>query len=90
MEFFLYLKENVKKKLQGASGFDEYYSSIYGERWSSLKESFSKESQSVEWKVLGSQKSYFLDSASVFTALCLPLKDAENILDLCAAPGGKT
>ena len=23
-------------------------------------------------------------------ALCLPLENAQNILDLCAAPGGKT
>ena len=83
-------KENIKRKLQGASGFDEYYSSIYGERWSSLKESFSKESQSVEWKVPGSQKSYFLDSASVLAAVSLPLENSKNILDLCAAPGGKT
>ncbi len=83
-------KENIKKKLQGASGFDEYYSSIYGERWNSLKESFSKESQSVEWKVPGSQKSYFLDSASVLAAVSLPLENSKNILDLCAAPGGKT
>jgi 16S rRNA C967 or C1407 C5-methylase (RsmB/RsmF family) len=90
MEFFLKQKENIKKKLQGASGFDEYYSSIYGERWNSLKESFSKESQSVEWKVPGSQKSYFLDSASVLAAVSLPLENSKNILDLCAAPGGKT
>ncbi|MBQ7969809.1 MAG: RsmB/NOP family class I SAM-dependent RNA methyltransferase [Treponema sp.] len=83
-------KENTKKKLQGASGFDEYYSSIYGERWNSLKESFLKESQSVEWKVPGSQKSYFLDSASVLAAVSLPLENSKNILDLCAAPGGKT
>lgn len=83
-------KENIKKKLQGASGFDEYYSSIYVERWSSLKESFSKEAQSVEWKVPGSQKSYFLDSASVLAAVSLPLENSKNILDLCAAPGGKT
>lgn len=90
MEFFLKQKENIKKKLQGASGFDEYYSSIYWERWSSLKESFSKEAQSVEWKVPGSQKSYFLDSASVLAAVSLPLENSKNILDLCAAPGGKT
>ena len=38
----------------------------------------------------GAEKSYFLDSASVLAALCLPLEGAEDILDLCAAPGGKT
>lgn len=44
----------------------------------------------MEYKIPGAEKSYFLDSASVLAALCLPLKGAERILDLCAAPGGKT
>lgn len=79
-----------KEKLSGAEGFDEYYKNIYGSRWESLKESLFLENQSVEYKIPGAEKSYFLDSASVFAALCLPLKNAENILDLCAAPGGKT
>ena len=35
-------------------------------------------------------ESYFLDPASIVAALCLPVKDSEKILDLCAAPGGKT
>lgn len=80
-------KNNV---LRGAEGFEEYYTSLFGERWPKLKESFFNENQSVEYKVPGSEKSYYLDSASVFAALCLPVKGGENILDLCAAPGGKT
>lgn len=80
-------KNNV---LRGAEGFEEYYSSLFGQRWQDLKESFFKENQAVEYKVPGSEKSYFLDSASVFAALCLPVKGGENLLDLCAAPGGKT
>lgn len=83
------MKQN-KNKLSGAEGFDQYYSSLYGTRWNSLKEAFFKENQSVEYKIPGAEKSYFLDSASVLASLCLPLKGAENILDLCAAPGGKT
>lgn len=76
--------------LKGKEGFEEYYSQLYGKRWEALKEAFPKENQSVEYKVPGAEKSYFLDSASVLAALCLPVKGAENILDLCAAPGGKT
>ena len=79
-----------KPKLFGADGFEQYYSELYGERWPALKQAFEGEGSSVEYKVTGAEKSYFLDSASVLAALCLPLDDAENILDLCAAPGGKT
>lgn len=82
--------QNKGNKLSGAEGFEEYYSGLYGERWPKLKEAFASENQAVEYHVPGAEKSYFLDSASVLAALCLPLKDSENILDLCAAPGGKT
>ena len=83
-------QKSAKNKLSGADGFEEYYQGLYGERWQSIKESFADESSSVEYHVTGAEKSYFLDSASVLAALCLPLEGAENILDLCAAPGGKT
>ena len=77
-------------KLSGAEGFEKYYGELYGDRWQALKESFAGEGSAVEYHVTGAQQSYFLDSASVLAALSLPLEDAENILDLCAAPGGKT
>lgn len=35
-------------------------------------------------------RTYFLDSASILAATSLGLKNAKSILDLCAAPGGKT
>lgn len=83
-------KKGKSQKLSGAPAFEAYYSELFGERWNALKESFSGENQPVEYKVPGAQKSYFLDSASVVAALALPLEGAESILDLCAAPGGKT
>ena len=83
-------KEAGKEKLFGAEGFEQYYGQLYGDRWQALKESFAGEGSAVEYKIPGSQQSYFLDSASVLAALCLPLENAENLLDLCAAPGGKT
>ena len=79
-----------KQKLCGKSGFEQFYTQIYGSRWEKLKESFYNENQSVEYKIPGAEKSYFLDSASVLAALSLPLNDSLQILDLCAAPGGKT
>lgn len=78
------------KVLRGKEGFEAYYKNLYGNRWDSLVASFSKENDPVEYIVPGAEKSYFLDSASVYAALCLPVKGAETILDLCAAPGGKT
>lgn len=79
-----------KEKFFGKEGFEKFYSDLYKERWSFLKESFLKENNSVEYFVPSSEKSYFLDSASVFAALNLPVKNAKNLLDLCAAPGGKS
>jgi len=76
-------------KLVGAEGFNTYYKNIYGDRWESLKESLLKESDYKEFKA-GGQDSYFLDSGSVRCAVSLPLKNATKILDLCAAPGGKS
>ncbi len=86
------MKKNMNnyEKLSGAEGFEQYYRSLFGERWEKIKEAFAGENQAVEYKVPGSQRAYFLDSASVLAALCLPLDNSEDILDLCAAPGGKT
>ena len=79
-----------KNNLRGAEGFEKYYSELFGERWQSLKDAFSAPTDSVEFNVPGAQKPYYLDSASIFAASCLPLEHATDILDLCAAPGGKT
>lgn len=38
----------------------------------------------------GSLTHYVLDPASVIVARCLPLENAKVILDMCAAPGGKS
>ena len=82
--------DNTKTKLCGKEGFEAYYSALYGERWPLLKKAFAGEGSAVEFHVRGAEQSYFLDSASVLAALCLPLEGASDILDLCAAPGGKT
>lgn len=83
----------AKKKddlTHGAPGFDLYYSKEYGERWTALKESLAQESSPVSYCVDKECRTYFLDSASILAAGCLPLSGAKNILDMCAAPGGKT
>lgn len=80
---------NQPEKLRGADGFEKYYSELFGERWPTLRESLFGETVYAELSCGGAEK-YFLDPASVFAALQLPLEGADHILDMCAAPGGKT
>ncbi len=75
--------------LRGSDGFEAYYNNLFGDRWQEIKKSFPKEPSYIEWRER-SNKSYFLDSASVLAAYSLPLDNAKNILDMCAAPGGKS
>lgn len=83
------MKQNKTPKLQGAQGFDAYYTEIFSQRWPSLKESLLKETVHAELRA-GGVESYFLDPGSVCAALTLPVEGGEKLLDLCAAPGGKT
>lgn len=87
---FMCSKKIKSEKLKGAEGFESYYNDLYGERWSVLKEALLSEKDDFAWQYNDSLPKYYLDKGSVFAALSLPLQDAQNILDLCAAPGGKT
>lgn len=77
------------EKLRGESGFDVFYKELFGKRWEKLKESLLTENVSVKFEA-GGKNAYFLDAASIMAALMLPLENALNILDMCAAPGGKS
>ena len=79
----------AKNKLSGKESFEQYYSSLYGERWNDLKESFSLEPLYATFKFENCEP-YYLDAASVCASSCLPLENSINILDMCAAPGGKS
>ncbi len=82
-------QKNRAKKLSGEAGFESYYSGLFGERWQKIKAAFSCKPDYVQWNAGGAEH-YFLDSASVRAAVSLPLAGAKKILDMCAAPGGKT
>ena len=92
------MAKNKEKDLnRGSQGFNSYYKEIFGERWEVLKEALLKESVPVSYNLSrikgeedGELRTYYLDAASILAAFSLPLKGAEEILDLCAAPGGKT
>ena len=79
----------AKNKLNGKDSFEQYYFFFYNERWASLKESFTTEPLYATFQI-NDCSPYYLDAASVFASNCLPLKEDSQILDMCAAPGGKS
>ncbi|WP_149553774.1 RsmB/NOP family class I SAM-dependent RNA methyltransferase [Treponema pectinovorum] len=81
-------KDRIQKKM-GSEGFESYYSSIYKERWPILKAALLDSVNQSEFNA-GGNESYFLDRASVRAVCSLPLDNAKSILDMCAAPGGKS
>ncbi len=80
-----------KKKKKSSITFDDYYEDIFESRWPQLKQALEREPTYHELKTEGvEQGSYFLDEASYHTALQLEPQPGERILDMCAAPGGKS
>lgn len=73
----------------GAADFDAYFSQIYGDRWPGLKEALQKTADPENW-IDGLVKPYYLDRASVIAASQLGVCPGDQVLDLCAAPGGKS
>ena len=105
--------------------FDQYFQTIFGERWEKIKEALLQEPQQALYKNPFSDKKparldkfekwsegvwlkkpnesfaperdeqglldvYVLDPASIFVAEAMGVQDGEKILDMCAAPGGKS
>lgn len=77
-------------KLKGAEGFEQYYHTLFTTRWPALKEALLKEASPVAWQTDSNLSPYYLDAASIRAAVSLPVAGAKTLLDLCAAPGGKT
>lgn len=77
------------KAPEGENKFNEFYGAIYGERWDSLKASLLLEKDTLV-TIPGLVSPYYLDEASLLTASLLPVQEGSNVLDMCAAPGGKT
>ncbi|RKX76619.1 MAG: RsmB/NOP family class I SAM-dependent RNA methyltransferase [Spirochaetes bacterium] len=76
-------------KLKGASGFEKYYSDLFGDRWPVLREALLEKPRKIAFSG-GLKKPYFMDEASVMAACALEVESSDSILDMCAAPGGKT
>jgi 16S rRNA C967 or C1407 C5-methylase (RsmB/RsmF family) len=69
--------------------FDEFYQELFGHRWPDLRRSLLAEGDTVELSA-GLLAPYFLDRASVLAGQALEVKPGHRVLDLCAAPGGKS
>ncbi len=75
--------------MKHTADFDTYYRNIWLHRWEKLKESFAGETSYCTLEK-GLLKPYFLDRASIYPAQALDVQRGDSVLDLCAAPGGKT
>ncbi len=62
---------------------------MHGERWEQLKKSFLNE-PSYYTLSDGLLKPYYMDEASLYPVEALKIEQGMTILDMCAAPGGKT
>lgn len=70
-------------------GFEDYYFSIYRDRWETLKKSLWEEPLQTPYSHR-LKAPYFLGRASILAAESLRLPNEGEVLDACAAPGGKT
>lgn len=82
-------EKHSASRAKGASGFESHFEELFQDRWPSLKESLRRDPAYTALE-RGLRKPYYLDRASLIPARALPVEGAREIVDLCAAPGGKT
>lgn len=70
--------------------FFDYYEKLFGDRWPNLLEALKGEGKATELLFGENLEPYYLDEASVFAAKALGVEPGDDVLDMCAAPGGKT
>jgi 16S rRNA (cytosine1407-C5)-methyltransferase len=73
----------------GADDFERHFAALFGQRWPGLKAALLAPGDAVDYST-GLSTPYHLDSASVSAARLLRLPESGEILDACAAPGGKS
>lgn len=82
-------KKIKKEKLSGSAGFEIYYRTMFGERWSKLKAALLEPVSHMSLRER-LRAPYFLDKASYWATSVLPQIEGGSCLDMCAAPGGKS
>lgn len=75
--------------MKGEEAFHSYYQELFGDRWDLLVDAMRKASSYLPLSA-GLLQPYYIDVASVVAASVLPLPAGGAVLDMCAAPGGKT
>jgi 16S rRNA C967 or C1407 C5-methylase (RsmB/RsmF family) len=77
-----------KTRSIGPESFFTYYEQLYGSRW---KELYSALIHQNQYGCLNGNHGtrYYLDIASIIVAWSLDVLPGQQVLDLCAAPGGK-
>jgi len=77
-------------KNRGPEAFNQHFEGIYGARWAALRETLLKPAHYYDLKSPFNGAVYHLDEASVIAAQSLPRPKGARVLDMCAAPGGKS
>jgi 5-methylcytosine rRNA methyltransferase NSUN4 len=77
------------KTPKGAEGFERFYREMYGVRWPAMKTALLEEPKRIPYSE-GLLKPYFLDYGSYLAARAVEPEQGDSILDMCAAPGGKS
>ncbi len=72
------------------NAFNEHFKAVYGVRWSDLLLALKAPHEKVARSCFDGFSTYVMDSASIRAAKALGVRPGERVLDLCAAPGGKT
>jgi 16S rRNA C967 or C1407 C5-methylase (RsmB/RsmF family) len=69
--------------------FDEFYQAVYLARWPVLKSALLHPADKIARDCFEGFAEYRLDQASIIAAEALCVRAGDQVLDLCAAPGGK-
>lgn len=75
---------------RGPEAFQSFYAGIYPDRWDSIQDAILNSPHPGVALETSAAKPYYLDPASMVAALAAGRSGNQAILDMCAAPGGKT
>ena len=78
-----------RESARGPAAFEQYYGTLYADRWGRLREALLTSEPGAAFADR-LEKPYRLDPASVLAAAALDVCPGHRVLDLCAAPGGKS